>query len=230
MTFGPRWIPASLRSSLRFGALFTVSALTFVAGGWVVGCGDDSAGGNGGSGGSGGQASLAGVVYEGGATDEALEALVATPAKTNAAEAVAFTAPAEGAVVPVDPVPTFKWAIGGGDARLPPADLLRLPGGHTETHEPGWIERLIHAREAHAHGVPISGRAYFVTFSDAAGTPVLRVFTQKLEYTPAADALEKLAVAGAVKADVVNAIFEENRIVADGGPFTGTPRSFSVTR
>lgn len=229
MTFGPRCLRRSLGSSFRLTALFAVSSLTFVASGWVVGCGDDTGGGNGGNG-TGGQVSLAGVVYEGGATDEALEALVATPAKTVASEAAAFTEPADGAMVPIDPAPTFKWAISGGGARLAPEELLQLPGGHTETREPGFLERFLHAREAHAHGVPISGRAYFVTFSDTSGAAVLRVFTQKLEYTPAADALEKLAVAGAVKAEVVNAIFEENRIVTDGGPFTGTPRSFSVTR
>lgn len=227
MTVRSEWLRPSLRASLRFTALLTAGAVAFVGAGWLGGCGDDT--GSGAGTGEGGGVSLEGVVYEGGATDEALEALVATPAKNVATEVAAFSFPTEGATVPAEPAPTFKWAVGGSSSRLLPSELLRAPDGVAPTHEPGWVERLIHAREAHAHGVPISGRAYFLTFSDAAGKPVLRVFTTQLEYTPTAAALATLGTAGSIKAEIVNAIFEENRITTDGGPFTGAPRSFSVT-
>jgi hypothetical protein len=88
---------------------------------------------------------------------------------------------------------------------------------------------LLGVREAHAHGAPISGRAYFLVFRTASEPELLRVFTMKLEYTPSADAWNLLAEAGEpIQVDVVSAIFDANDIAAGGGPFVGVPLHFGV--
>jgi hypothetical protein len=75
-----------------------------------------------------------------------------------------------------------------------------------------------------AHGTPINGRAYLFVFSTVDDPALLRVFTTSPDYIPDDAALAKLhAVTDKIEVEVTNAIFEENRIPADAGPFKGVP-------
>jgi hypothetical protein len=177
-------------------------------------------------------AEIADVLYEGGATDEALEALLEGVVKDDPAEAAIFTWPADGEkLLKSNPV-SFCVRIGpaeGAGASVAPGDV-RL-GAVSEP--PRWLGLLPAAagatffalpQTALAHGTPISGRAYFFVFSTMDDTAVLRVFSMSPDYLPDAEALMRLhAVTDKIKVEVTNAIFEENRIPADAGPFKGVP-------
>lgn len=190
-----------------------------------------------GSGGEGGSADISDVVYAGGATDEALESLLAATPATDASEAATFTAPANGATLASDPAPTFTWKVGATPSNAAPA-----PAPHAFL-EPSFSNRSISdraasslaelllggVRSAWAHGTPTSGSAYFVVFSTSKTPKLLRVFTTETFYIPAATELAKLKSAGeAIHAIVTHAEFDQNRIATDGGPFTGTEITFTL--
>lgn len=191
-------------------------------------CGDDhSHDGEGG----GTNADLADVIYEGGATDEALEALIAAGATSDAAQGTRFLTPAAGAVLdPSTPV-AFTWAVGQTSASAPEASP-RGRGRSRARVSPSLVERavgsLFGVRTAHAHGTPIDGRAYFLVFRTESNPRLLRVFTTRLEYTPSAEAWAKLTGegGGAITAEITGAIFEQNRIPQDGGPWLGETLGF----
>ncbi|WP_437808016.1 hypothetical protein [Sorangium sp. So ce1078] len=180
------------------------------------------------------------VIYEGGATDEALIALLAAEPKDEPSQGTAFDAPEDGATLPGDAAPELTFHVAGAAQRTAPraAPAPRSAGAAPGAREAGaagaslWAEvgaLLGPVRAAQAHGTPINGRAYFLVFSTAEREGLLRVFTTKLSYTPDAAAWEKLRAAGApLTVSVLNAVFENNRIVQGGGPFTGEPVSFSV--
>jgi hypothetical protein len=175
---------------------------------------------------------IADVVYEGGATDEALEALLEGTVKDDPAEAAVFTWPADGEkLLKSNPV-SFCVRIGpaeGAGASVAPTDV-RL-GAASDT--PRWLGVLpatvafpVFAlpQTALAHGTPINGRAYLFVFSTVDDPALLRVFTTSPDYIPDDAALAKLhAVTDKIEVEVTNAIFEENRIPADAGPFKGVP-------
>jgi hypothetical protein len=175
---------------------------------------------------------IADVVYEGGATDEALEALLAGTVRDDPAEAAIFTWPADGEKLLKSIPVSFCVRIGpaeGAGASVPPTDV-RL-GSASDT--PRWLGVLPAAvalplfalpQTALAHGTPINGRAYFFVFSTADDPALLRVFTTSPDYIPDDAAVARLhAVSDKIKVEVTNAIFEENRIPADAGPFKGVP-------
>ncbi len=59
---------------------------------------------------------------------------------------------------------------------------------------------------------------------------LLRVFTLDTEFTPSADAWEKLRSAGKpITATIVSAEFESNRVLQDGGPWQSAPLTFTIT-
>jgi hypothetical protein len=175
---------------------------------------------------------IADVVYEGGATDEALEALLGGTLKDDPSEGAVFTWPADGEkLLRSNPV-SFCVRIGpaeGAGASVAPTDV-RL-GAASDT--PRWLGVLpatvafpVFAlpQTALAHGTPINGRAYFFVFSTADDPALLRVFTTSPDYIPDDAAVARLhAVSDKIKVEVTNAIFEENRIPADAGPFKGVP-------
>jgi hypothetical protein len=153
-----------------------------------------------------------GVIYAGAATDEALEALLLAAPQNNAAQSVAVDAPLEGAVMPKDVPPTITWHVGGGMGAT-----LREIGE--------WLG----PRKAFAHGAPVNGRAYFLVFASKANPKAVRVFTTNLEYTFDAATWAKLALeSGPITLTITNAIFEENRVAQDGGPFPGQASTFSI--
>ena len=83
--------------------------------------------------------------------------------------------------------------------------------------------------EAHAHGEPISGRAYLLVFTSPSGETLVRAFTTQTSFTPDATAWADLkASQGGVSAVVTWADFESNRVLQGGGPWQGVSRTFTV--
>jgi len=167
------------------------------------------------------------VLYEGGANDEALLTLLASEAKVDPAQGTVFDAPADGASIPSATPPTLKWHVGAPGARFSPL----VPGA--AGRDSGAFETLRQLvgplRAASAHGQPVNGRAYFLVFKTASGEAPLRVFTTLLTYTPDAAAWDKLvATGGPITASITGGIFETNRLVPDGGPYSGQPVTFSI--
>jgi hypothetical protein len=77
----------------------------------------------------------------------------------------------------------------------------------------------------------VNGRAYFLEVTTKGGAAVARVFTTLLEYTPDDAVWSAMKASGEpLTATIVSAIFENNRIAEDGGPFAGQPASFSVMK
>lgn len=151
------------------------------------------------------------VLYEGGATDEALEALVAAPVKTGMAPAI--TAPTAGQAIPKAAPFAFTWTE-------PKQALLRR-----------MLDQGISLFEgtAYAHGDPINGNGYLLTFSTAKDAKLVRVFTANKTYTPSADAWNKLVAAKTtINVRVRAATFEDNRVIATGGPFDSQSVAFTV--
>lgn len=171
------------------------------------------------------------VVYEGGATDEALRALLSATPTSDPAQAAVFSSPTNGASLPADPPPKLTWHLGGATGRLTP----RAPHGGARVASAvptvqAALHRLLRAvPAARAHGAPINGRAYFLVFSAANGEAALRVFTTRLDYTPDAAAWAKLgAVGGPITATALNAVFENNRVVSGEAPSEGEPVEFTI--
>jgi hypothetical protein len=185
------------------------------------------------------------VIYQGGASDEALEFLLGKAPSVDASQGTVFDAPEGGASLPAATPPTFKWHVGGMsgvDSRAEDQRAARA-GGAAERAcgarncggVAGFIDGLRELaggeREASAHGPPVNGRAYFLVFSTESGEALGRVFTTLLEYTPDAAAWGKItASGGTIKASITGAIFDNNRIAVGGGPFAGQDVTFSIAK
>lgn len=153
-----------------------------------------------------------GVIYAGAATDEALQALLLATPKSDPSQSVVVDAPASGAIMPKDLPPTITWHVGGGMGAT-----LRAIGE--------WLG----PRAAWAHGAPVNGRAYFLVFATKTNPKAARIFTTNLDYTFDAATWAKLALEqGPVTLTITNAIFEDNRVAQDGGPFPGEAVTFSI--
>lgn len=155
---------------------------------------------------------IEGVIYEGTATDEALLAMLRLSAKTDPTQAAVVDSPQSASVAPKDVPITVDWHIGSG-----------FTGALRRT-----IVDWLGPKNAFAHGAPVNGRAYFLVFSTKASPKAVRVFTTNLSYTFDAATYSKL-VGQEVTLTITNAIFEDNRVAIDGGPFVGEPVSFSVS-
>lgn len=202
----------------RLGVLFAGLAAAWLSS--FTGCGDDTADGE-----TQGE-EIDGVVYEGGATDEALDALLAKERQTDPAKTAVFDWPSNGETLSASTPTTFCWHIGDATGALPVdrSDLkndLRLglfdPG-------PSTVERLLFPGlpAAHAHGTPISGPAYLIEFTGPDGAMLLRGFTTATNFLPSAEAWNRLKAAGVpITAAVTWAEFEDNRIAPGGGPWAG---------
>lgn len=183
------------------------------------------------------------VLLEGTVTDETLvaftEALAQrTPADVSSQMAV-FDAPMNGAALPRNPPPAFSWGIGSNAQREKPmptnrwADLnLPIPGiSAAPTPFASPLRELFGGpRQAFAHGDPYNGTGTFLVFSTDANPKLLRVFTSNLAFTPSQAAWDDMAGAGKpITATLVSAIFEQNRIGADDGPFAGASITFTIS-
>jgi hypothetical protein len=210
----------------------------------MVACGDDGSSG----GGSGGAPPvIPDVLYEAQASDEALAALLAATPSDAPTEAAYRTSPSEGAALGASSPEAFEWRVGPTEARWAPGapEAVRFGAARHPPSEgsrtsalPGWlisapVEVLmgpaLSTRRAYAHGPPVNGRAYYLVVQDANGAIVHHVFTLDLRHTPSSEAWALLAAAeGPLRVSVTNAIFEDNRILEDGGPFVGPAVSFSI--
>lgn len=165
---------------------------------------------------------LGDVIYEGGATDEALAAMTALAPRVSPTP-LRFSAPQSDAKLPAASAPTFTW----GSAGAIDSGVGLRSGGR---RGPAWSFSPFGGGAAHAHGAALNGDATFVTFSTPANAKLVRVFTTSTTYRPSAEAWQKLSAAnGPITASLRRATFDNNAVAAGGGPFEGTPVSFSVT-
>ncbi|AKT40562.1 hypothetical protein [Chondromyces crocatus] len=187
---------------------------------------------------------LEGVVYRGGATDEALEALLAKEPEDVAAQAVVLDVPADGATLTVEAGLVFRWHVRDalGSLRGPGRPEGRAGSNETygrakgsaptEAARMGWGALGVlfgPERAAIAHGAPLNGRGYYLVVSSAKGEPVLRVFTAALAFPPSEEEWERLRIAEQpLTAVITNAVFENNEIGEGAGPFAGEPSTFTV--
>lgn len=203
--------------------LLTLSFLTLAVGAFPACKGDETGQGGQGTGGD----PYADVAFEAGATDEALDALLAATAATDDYDHAAFIlTPQDGATLELGSPLKFTWQVGPpatGARDIVPLDV-RL--GRATRHVPSALSELESIlgpeREAHAHGDPVNGNAFLLRIQDARGVEVHRAFTTALEHTPSQDVWTALSTAEQpLAACVVSAVFEENRIAPDGGPWAG---------
>ncbi|UQA62081.1 hypothetical protein E8A73_017030 [Polyangium aurulentum] len=202
-----------MRMGRRMAVVGAMSALVWASLG-AGACGGEDGGTSGGA----TPPDMEGVIYAGGANDEALYALLTATAKDDPKQEAAIDTPEEGAMLPKDPAASFSWHISGTGASLSPS------------FDPaGALREWLGVRAAHAHGTPVNGRGYLLVFSVPGNDKLLRVFTTELSYTPDASAWSKLASAGApITLTITNAIFEDSRVAQGGGPFLGEGVTFSV--
>lgn len=165
------------------------------------------------------------VVYEGGATDEALRAMLAESLVTSSSEGASMLTPPPSSSLTSASAPTFVWAVG---AKTAVGEAPRAVDPARRAPPRRGIALRLGPRAALAHGTPISGRAYFVVFTSLRGERLARVFTTSLEHTPSENVWGRIAAAGAFFVVVTNALFEENRVAADGGPYRGPPSAFRI--
>ena len=158
-------------------------------------------------------ANLADVNFEEGASDEALEALLAKP--VDAKKSVPVTVPAAKQVFAKSPVPLFTWEE-AKTAALP----MKKPGSPSRF--------FVFEREAWAHGTPMNGAGYFLVFKSSSGN-LARVFTGTKSYLPTADVWAKLVPAKDVTLTITAGVFEDNALVAGSGPFVSATIPFTVT-
>lgn len=162
---------------------------------------------------------LADVQYAGTANDEGLEALLDAAAVSDAAKGPVITAPSEAA--DVHSPASFNFHLAGTSALN---NVPCAPSGAVRELRQLWsAERL-----AHAHGAPMNGAGYLLTFASAAEPKLLRVFSTQTTYAPSSADWAKLTAAGAITLIVTAATFEEGRIITDGGPFVSAALHFTA--
>jgi hypothetical protein len=205
-----------------------------------AGCSDDT-----GTGGGGPSVDISDVIYVGGMTDEALEALLAAPLKSDPAKTAAFTWPSSGEPLPQSEPIEFCWHVGPIESAAPraksdrrlgaiPRDVF-LPTAKKTSVVEGVATQLLESilsgvPSAHAHGTPVDGPGYFLVISNDSDPNLLRVFTNSFDYQPEQADWDRLAgIGGELTAKVIWADFETNRVLNDGGPWDGTAIKFTIT-
>lgn len=172
------------------------------------------------------------VVYVGATTDEALERLIYAPLKNDDAQLLTIDSPSAGAELPSSPEPEFSWHF-AESARSQPSPSrtpTRMAGVSFKRRVLTDLRHLFGPiAQAHAHGAPYNGSAFYLVFKDNAGHTPLRVFTPEPSYTPEADAFAGLAQAKQpITLHIVSATFDNNALIKDGGPFEGGSVTFSI--
>jgi hypothetical protein len=91
-----------------------------------------------------------------------------------------------------------------------------------------WTSDLVHKGADPATAPPLTGVGFWLRY-ERDGAKLLDVFTTNREYTPDANAWERLgAGSGTITLHIDSADFEANAIVTDGGPFTGMANEFTI--
>ncbi len=162
------------------------------------------------------------VIYDG-ATDEALLELLG--AKVVPGKASKSILPAAGQKLPsAGAIPTFAWDA-PAQAFLP-SQLLAPPRATTRS---ALAQLFSFEGVASAHGTPTNGLAYFLVFGTASNARLVRVFTVKNTYQPTADVWARLTGAKApINLVITAAVFQDNLVAKDGGPFASPAVTFTV--
>jgi hypothetical protein len=171
---------------------------------------------------------IADVVYQGETTDEALVRLLDLTPLDSSVQLV-LDAPSEPLLPRAAPSEfTFHLLTAAQRTGATPGVLDARPGWARYA----WSELgalLGPIRVARAHGTPYNGQAFYLAFSSSEDELALQVFTGGTSYTPDAAAWQTLMdAAQPITLRITWATFEENEVVADGGPFLGTEFSFAI--
>lgn len=173
---------------------------------------------------------VADVVYVGRTTDEALLYMLDRTPQDVESQRLVIDSPADGATLSKDAPETFSYHFAATGRAEPP----RPPAGYVA---PDWKRRVLTdfgnlfgpVRDAHAHGTPFSGLAYYLELEDADGNRVLRVFTDETSYTPESTTWAALAeLAQPLTLTIFTAVFEDNDVPAGGGPYLGGSAAFRI--
>jgi hypothetical protein len=140
-----------------------------------ISCGDSGGGGEG-----GGLPQYADVIFEGGATDEALDALIQATVVSDPASAANFTSPTDGMDISSSAAPTFSWKIGPIASADPPATGRRFASASAPAR-PFGFDATFHAEVAPAQSLLSAPRA-----PDATEGTVARMVERFLSGVPAA--------------------------------------------
>lgn len=188
------------------------------------------------------------VSLEGDVTDETLAGLalaLADGAHEDPSQAPVIAKPAAGVELPKATVPELSWTFGPTAHRgcrapavrwagLAPAPLrdVRQSFQHDLAAFTAPLRELLSApRSAHAHGEPYNGTATLVELTAKDGAKLLRVFTSEQTLTPSQAAWDEIAAAAQpITIKLTSAVFEENRVTADGGPFAGSTTDFTIVQ
>ncbi|WP_373048676.1 hypothetical protein [Vulgatibacter sp.] len=164
------------------------------------------------------EGALPAVVYDGDASDEAIERVWD---KRCTAEAVAGAAtlsePAAGAVVGSSVPATLRWEQA----------IAALPGGATRLQAPaGVMPQLAFGLPlAWAHLPPVTGWVYLVEMKLADGSS-LWLFTTERSWQPDPIAWRRLVGSGEVSVEITSTYLNQN--VIEEGPWLGERRTFSI--
>jgi hypothetical protein len=198
------------------------------------------------------------IVLEGDVTGETFVAMKSAidqgqPASSPTKSAT-IEKPADGASVPRAAAPTFTWHIGPQAGLAKEAQGQRLVGldlapkatsaapwsllpfslERRATQDVGSALRPLRElfgpiRTASAHGDPFNGTGTLLVFATASDAKLVRVFTGVTTYTPTKEAWDKMTAAGKpITITLISAVFEQDRVVMNGGPFTGSISTFTV--
>lgn len=161
-----------------------------------------------------------GVVYEGGTNDEALDKLLGATPKSDPTKRPELVLPTRGARVPAAPIPTFTWKASATGFHAP-AGRARSKFAASSPFGP--------LRQAKAHGTPVNGKAYLVTFAAPGQPKLIEVFTTKTTYQPDEATWTNMKnVRGDISITVTVGTFDNNNLVQDGGPFASDSVPFTV--
>jgi len=172
-----------------------------------------------------------------GTTDEALASFASAMSRAplvDPSQAENLTAPAAGAL-PRSPIPTFTWKVGATASRqwaVPQHRFANVGDAFGLRVEQNPFAHLLELfgpiRLAHAHGTPFSGTGTLLSFASSSSPKLLRVFTGSSTFTPSTADWDKLAAAGSFSLELVSAVFADNRLLQDGGPYQGSKTDFTV--
>lgn len=215
-----KWISALVASSVTFALASATSCQSGATGAGGASSGSPDAG-------YVLDPSIADVVFEGYATDDALFPLLHVALVNDPTAAARLSFPPDAGALAVAPPPTFSWTAGATALRIEPSPLRRAVAAPVVEAPTGRIRWGL--PRAWAHGTPTSGPAYFLTFSTPTSPKLVRVFTTNLTYTPDAAHWARLVNAKtAIRIVIVDAELDQNRIAPGGGPWQGSDTTFTV--
>ncbi|MEJ7734823.1 MAG: hypothetical protein WKG00_37245 [Polyangiaceae bacterium] len=167
------------------------------------------------------------VIFQGGATDDALAALLATDPTTAETAYPYFATPADGTEL-AEPL-RFSWKLSEPEARRAPAPRTAAPPWRTALGP--LLELVGPVRSAHAATPRLDGRAFLAVFSTDSDDALLRVFTTELDYMPDAAAWSRLtSTPETITGWLLTGEFADDALVEGGGPFAGGWIQLTVER